>query len=343
MKRYFALLLALAMCLSLVGCKDKAEGNNNGNDEPVGPSPSGPSVPDTEDDGPDTKPDDGPDTTPDDGPVEAPRIKLGVLMDSAALGAAGLADSGRYDVRVGDEQLLADLAGGALDGAIVPVSSAVKAYNETDGKIQIAAITASGGWVLVERGDSVKDIFGLVNRTVYLPTGYDAAARIFEHVTGEYGYIVGDTLDVRYVDADTLAEADLALMPSMLAGRTIVRDAGARIALDLQEQWTYLTDESFLPAACLAVSFGTDDETLSALLADLKRSQEEVSDHLEAAVALGLASNQEEAWAALEGCKLIWAEGADVLREELAQYLSALYDLDPALIGGFIPDDGFYR
>ncbi len=332
MRKYFALLLALVLCLSAAGCKDNTPGETNP------PETSGSaSVPtDTED----TEPSGSEEAT--EPSAEPTGLRLGVLRDSAALGAAGLAGSGRYQVTSGSDAA-GKLAAGELDAAIIPVSTASRLYNETGGKVKLAAITASGGWVLVERGDSVRDIFGLVGRTVYLPNGFDAAARIFEYIAEEYGYIVGDTLDVRYVDEGSLLDTDLALMPSFSAGIAIVRDSGFRIALDIQEQWTYLTGETMLPAGCLAVRSDLGDEELKALLADLEKSQKTVSDNLDAAVEAGMAENQEEAWAALEGCDLIWIQGESEMREALADYLSALYTMDPALIGGFVPDDGFYR
>ncbi len=329
MRKYFALFLALLICLSAAGCKDNT---------PSGSTPTDVSGPVNTTGTEGTQPDGSQSTEP--APAQ-PALKLGVLRDSAALGAAGLASSDRYEVAVGGD-VAEKLASGALDAALLPVSDAAKIYNETDGKVKLAAITASGGWVLVERGDSVRDIFGLVGRTVYLPNGHEAAARIFEYIAEEYGYIVGDTLDVRYVDEGSLYDADLALMPSLSAGEAIVRDGGFRIALDIEEQWTYLTGESMLPAGCLVARSDMDSDTLSTLLTDLERSQKTVSDNLAAAVKAGMADTEEEAWAALEGCELIWIVGGDDMRESLADYLSALYTMDPALIGGFVPDDGFY-
>lgn len=333
MKRYLVIItvLSLILCLSGTGCGRETPAAPSEDDVPV-------LAPDVQPEPEDPEPDTGGDR-----PRQPTGVKLGVLRDSAAIGAAGLAAEGLYDVRVGGADVMEDLSSGALDAAVIPVSDAARLYNETGGKVRIAAVTAAGGWVLVERGDSVQDIFGLVDRTVYLPTGYDAEARMFEHVASEYGYIIGDTLDVMYVGEDALESSDLALMPSLMAGRAIVRDSDARIALDLQELWTYLTEEPILPAGCLAVGESLGGEELETLLEDLHASQLNVSDHLDAAVDAGLAQDQEEAWAALEGCELTWIEGADELRESIAGYLRALYGLDPSLIGGFVPDDGFYR
>lgn len=348
MKRSLALLLALILIPALAGCDRGGSGT-------TGPSqsgePSGSSVPATTPAGPGTEPATRP-TDPDGttGPTgtttppatDPDALRLGLMDDAAALGAAGLY-GGTYTLvtRVADPG--GDLASGALDAAIVPVDAAARIYAETDGKVRIAAVTAAGGWGIVERGNTVHNIWDLAAKTVWTDADAPVSAQLFTYIAERYDFIVGDTLKLESVPASKLAEQDLTLMPAKLAGVTLVRDADTHKALDLGAEWVEITGGDFLPAACLVVGADMADADLDALKADLKASQEAVSDNLDKAVALGLAANQEEAWASLECLSFTWLEGADAVREALYDYFSVLYRLDPQLIGGYIPDDGFYR
>ena len=74
----------------------------------------------------------------------------------------------------------------------------------------------------------------------------------------------------------------------------------------------------------------------------MKASVEHIPDHIPAAVAHGLADSEEEARAILELCEFTWIDDPKEMREALELYYSIMFDLDPSLLGGSLPDDGFY-
>lgn len=338
MKKIMAVLLAIALLAALAGCERKDPGHDVPPDSPVGPGEEQ-GGPDGPDDGKEPVTPPGPEDLP---PVSADGLKLGLWDFAASLGAAGLAAGGEYDLRITDDPGPL-LATGELDAAIVPVSAAARIYNETGGQIGIAAVTAAGGLGIVRRDATVRDIWDLAQRTVYVPEGDAEAAAVFGYIAEGYGFELGETLILEPAPAGELASHDIALMPAKQAGTAIVRDADVKVALKLGAEWSAVTEGALLPAGCLVVRNTLSGEETQALLEDLKESQNGVSGYLDYAVALGLAETQEEAWAALECCEFTWLTGADTVREELADYLSILFRLDPALLGGGIPDDGFYR
>lgn len=351
-KRFFALFLALILTASLAGCLrsggEVTEEPSDTDGPTAGPPVSNPTEGDRDKEP--TPPTDGGSDGPTQGPDEptAPipdedALRLGLCADAAAMGAAGLAGNERYRLVFGTVDLAAALSNGELDAALVPIDAAVRIYSATGGKVSLAAVTASGGWKIVERGTVVRNIWDLAGKTVYVPRESSMAVKLFEYVATGYDFILGDTLTLEEVPTSELASHDLALMPAVLAGSTIVRDAETHFALDLGEELENVAGFSLLPVGCLIVRSDVEDAELQALLADLRVSQENLSDNLDTVVALKMAASQEEAWAAAnDSCTFVWYTGEE-LRERLEGFIDLLYSLDPALIGGHIPDDGFYR
>lgn len=353
-KKGTALLLALLLICALTGCRRgggpsepptdppaSGPGESQGTSEPTPSRPEGSeptaAAPSTEATGATQGP-----TEATSGPEDPGALTIGLMDDAAALGAAGLY-GGPYTL-VPDVSDPGDrLVSGALDAALVPLDEAARLYASTDGAVRIAAVTASGGWGIVERGNTVHNIWDLAGKTVYVAEDSRDGLELFTYTVRQYDFVVGDTLFIETVPADRLMDHDLTLMDAEQVGVTIVRDPATHKALDIGQEWTEVTNTAFLPAACLVVGPGVTDEELAALLPALKASQETVSDNLDKAVALGLSDSQEEAWASLECLKFMWLQGADTIREELTDYFMCLFQIDPALIGGYIPDDEFYR
>lgn len=355
-KKTLALILALLLVISLSACDRSGGGPSGEPSESDGPTDK-PAVQDptkeagdvTEPSASDDKVTDAP-TDGQDDPTDATdptdaegALKLGLCADAAAIGAAGLSGNGSYRLVFGTADLASALSSGELDAALVPIDAAVRIYDATNGKVSLAAVTASGGWKIVERGSVVRNIWDLAGKTVYVPRESAMAVRLFEYVATGYDFILGDTLKLEEVPTSELANYDLALMPAILAGSTIVRDPETHLALDLGEELENVTGSALLPVGCLIVRSDMDSDDLQALLADLRASQEGLSDNLDKAVSLKMAASQEEAWAAAnDSCTFIWYTGAE-MRERVENFIELLYSLDPSLIGGHIPDDGFFK
>lgn len=352
-----ALLLALVLIPNLSGCLNTSDPQGSSGPpapsatdgttqtpEPGGTSDIGPGREPSQDASDGTQSTDGtqdtdkPDVpTPDDG-----ALRIGLCADAAAIGAAGLAYNTEYELVFGTPDLTAAFSEGALDAALVPIDAAAQIYSATGGKVRLAAVTASGGWKIVERGTAVRDIWGLAGKTVYVPQESAMAAELFAYVATGYDFAIGETLMVEAVPTSELASYDLALMPAAIAGSLIVRDADTHLALDLETELRNVSGMQLLPVGCLIVSSELVPERVAKLQNDLKASQDGLSDNLDMAVTLGMAASQEEAWAiANDSCRFVWYIGED-MRDGLESFMTLLYSIDPALLGGHIPDDGFF-
>ncbi len=307
MKKAVALLLALVWIAALSGCIAKLPG------ETLPQESDGPETGDTGKPADSTPPDTAEDTAPADTETQdtAPALPLlaGFGPVAEAVGAAA-AEKWEFVNTADAAKMLAD---GSASAAVLPVGAAARIYNETEGKIAVAALLTSGGWVIAEQGDTVKDIFSLAGKTVYVPTGEEEAAAVFGYIAEEYGFEIGSTLKLEAA-SDARGKTP-ALLPGDLYG-----NSAQRAAIDLLAEWKDVTGESLWPGLCLAV-----------------RKDAEGTDSL-----TGAAKKALEGAKAAPGMEYAYVTGAEPLRESLRSYLSLLYKLDPKLIGGYIPDDGFY-
>ncbi len=325
MKKLLSLALALSMVLALAGCL-----KNNGDlpdlDTPP-PDESDPADAQTPpDDGNDKSDDggssggdktDGEDKSDDDGdggeedPPEDSARKLALTPGLADALASVSADN--WDV-TGDSSAAEGLKNGTYDAAAVSLSDAAKLYRET-GAVNVAALLTSGGWLVAEKGDAVTDMLGLGGRIVYAPEDADEAMAVLGYIAEQYGFDLGDTLIIEPT-ADA-ASQDLALLPEGGMGD------GQRAALSLLEEWEYATGRELLPGTVLAVRSDLEQEPLDGLLAAVETAVSAASD--------------------TDVTEYVFVTGADELKDALEGHLELLYGVNPDVVGGSIPDDGFYR
>ena len=359
MKKILAMLLALTLIFTLAACqKDPATDPDDGPE--VGGS-AGTDDPGQSDDG--TEADDS--NPGGDDPVDPipPKVQgyYEIPSGEAALAAAGLLDTEYYSLFDSSAISLTAAARqpvmfkeGTLDAAIVSTQDALKIYNDTDGAVELAAVTTAGSLQLVEVGDTVHTIYDLAGKTVYVAADdtiryRSGDAKIFEYILTEYGFDIGDGIFLEYVGINEFmekvdaGEATLGILPASDAVKVTTSIPGARIAISLADEWENVTGRTLLPDSCVIVRKGADAEFIGHFLTDLRDSAEHVADNIPAALEHHLVSSEAEAAAILDVCDYLWLDGADNLREALDLYLEVMYGLDPAAIGGSLPDDGFYR
>ncbi len=309
MKKALALMLALVWILALGGCV------TGGSGETLPPETGGGTQ--KEDTGkpvdtavPDTTPED---TAPPDTQTEDTAPELPVLAGFGPVAeAVGQAAAGSWTF-VNTADAAKQLSDGAAGAAILSVGEAARVYNEADGAVAVAALLTSGGWVIAEQGETIRDIFSLAGKTVYVPAGAAEAAAVFGYIAEEYGFEMGSTLKLE--ESQDARSRTPALLPGDLYGNST-----QRAAIDLLAEWKDVTGQSLWPGLCLAVR--KDAEGAEALAGAAKKALEGIK--------------------GTPGTEPAYMTGAEPLREGLRSYLSLLYRLDPKIIGGYIPDDGFY-
>lgn len=356
MKHYKLLSLALAFALlfALAACKPAAA-EPTATPEPV-PTPT-------------AQPTEEPTTEPTETPeVEHTDIRLAVLSGPTGIGAAKLLDSvdnnpaalsyGNYDYKIytDNSELVAGLTKGEIDIATVASNVAVNLYNKTDGGVKIIAVGTLGVLHILEGGggDTVHSIADLAGRTIYCAGQGANPEYILRYLLRETEM---DAAEVKLVFADASeisakllsGEIQYAMLPVPAATAAIAKGEGKiRAAIDVTEAWNELgTGSQVVMTAVVARTefLETYPDLVDHFLTDYEKSIDFVNNNVDAAAELvagyGITPSAGIAKQAIPQCHLAFISGTDMM-SAISDYFLALYSIDPAAVGGSVPDDGIY-
>ncbi len=352
-----ALLLALALLFTLCACKPAASDPTGGPSgvvsESVPPS-GGPSAAPTE--------------TPGLADGEQPDIRLAVLSGPTGIGAAKLLDGVdnqsaslhagyTYTINTDNSELVAGLTNGDIDIATVASNVAVNLYNKTDGGVQIIAVGTLGVLHILEGGGgtSISSVADLEGKTVYSAGQGANPEYILRYLLRESGLEIGTDVDVVFADAGEISakllsgEIECAMLPVPAATAAIAKGEGkVRAAIDVTEAWDALQSGSqlIMTAVVARTEFAKAHPGLvAAFLADYEQSIDYVNGNVDAAAELvagyGLTPSAAIARKAIPQCHLAFISDTDMMGA-ISDYFMALYAIDPASVGGSLPDDGIY-
>ena len=355
-----ALLLAFALLFTLAACNPEA-------DDPTGGPTQGGTQEVTASVSPTQEPSDGPAITPD--CVVPGEIRLAVLSGPTGVGAARLLDNidnnpaslsyGNYGYTVytDNSELVAGLTTGEIDIATMASNVAVNLYNRTDGGVKIIAAGTLGVLHILEGsgGTEINSVADLAGKTIWSAGQGANPEYILRHLLQESGLTVGVDVEVVFADASEISakllsgDIECAMLPVPAATAAIARGEGqVRAAIDVTEAWDTL--QSGGPLIMTAVVVRTEyletyPDLVDHFLTDYEKSIDYVNNNPDAAAELvagyGLTPNAAIAKQAIPQCHLAFLSGNDMV-SALSNYFLALYAIDPASVGGSVPDDGIY-
>ena len=243
-------------------------------------------------------------------------VRIGSLKGPTSMGLVSLMNSdtsaNQYDFRMvtAADDLVASIASGKLDIALVPANVASVLYNKTEGGISVIDINTLGVLYIVSADDSIKSVADLKGRTVYL--------------TGK-----GTT---PFVTVACAQNETLKIVLDLTAEWDKVQGAeGSRLVTGV----TVVTNE-FLKNNEEAVKVFLSDHKVSAKAAvsDPKTTAEQI-------VQAGIIEKAPIAQKALPYCNITFIEGEE-MKAALSGYLNVLFEQDPKSVGGKLPADNFY-
>lgn len=288
------------------------------------------------------------------GPPAAPSIALAQAVEAAAL--AELAGEVSLTIWRTPDELRAGLASGGIDLSVVPVQAAANLYNRGMG-LRLVNIMTEGLLYVVAPEGGIGGMADLAGKRLALPFVNDTPDFVLRALLDAQGL----TEKVELVPTGTPIEAaqmllagriDCALLAEPASSGVILMGSkagkGFTRAIDIQQEWGGVTGLGpVLPQAGLAVTVPFA-EAHADLIAPLQVA-------LEAATAQVLADPKAGAQAASAAFELpapilaaaipharLVAKPAGEARPAIEAMLDLMAKGDAAIIGGRMPDDGFY-
>jgi len=331
MKKIVSILLCLVLALSLAAC------GGNTNTESSAPNKS----------------------------VPYKETNVYVLSGPTGIGAANLKELADKEETIGDynvtvvaqpDEVVAKISKSEADIAAIATNLAAKLYNKTNGGITVLAVNTLGVLnVVTPDGVEVKTLKDLKGKKVYA-TGQGSNPEYVinylleknnidkaKDLTLEYKAEGTELLTVWNTDPDAVIIA-----PQPVATTLTLKSAGAKIAIDLTEEWDKVSSDSALMMGCIVVRnefLKENKATVDKFLEEYKASIEKANKDLEGTSKLcesyAIVANAGIAKKAIPECNLCFIKGKE-MKTKLSGYLKVLFNADKTAVGGKLPADEFY-
>lgn len=248
------------------------------------------------------------------------------------------------------------LVKGDIDLAAIPANLAANLYNQTEGKVQVAAINTLGVLYVVTTGDDVKSVEDLKGKTIYSTGKGTTPEYVLNYILKENGIDPEKDLTVEYKSEATevaaaLQAADegaIAVLPQPYVTAAQSQIEGLNVALNLTEEWNKVSTDSDLVTGVLVAStefIEQNEAAFEEFLKDYQASIEWVNSNTADAAELvanyGIVAKAPLAQKALPACNITYVDGAE-MKTKLSGYLQVLFDQNPKAVGGAMPGDDFY-
>lgn len=319
MKKMLALLLVVALCLTLGACGQK--------EEEVTMNVAGLN-----------------------GPTTMGMVKL---IDDANNGKAQ--NDYNFTVAGSADEITPKLIKGELDIAAVPCNLASVIYNKSEGAVQILAVNTLGVLYLVEKGDSVATLEDLRGKTIYMTGKGSTPEYTVRYILGENGLVVDEDVTIEWKSEpnEVLAlmkstdDDIIAVIPQPFATVAQTQVEGLRTIMDLNDAWDALDSGSQLITGVIVARKDFVEKYpkhVASFLEEYAASIEYVNGNTAEAAQLvenvGIVKAA-VAEKALPYCNITYIDGED-MKAAVSGYLEVLYNQNPKAVGGNLPGDDFY-
>ena len=254
--------------------------------------------------------------------------------------------------------ITAKIINGEVDVAAVPSNLAAVLYNKTEGDIVAVSPIALGMLQILGNNADVQEVSDLAGKTIIASGQGDTPEYVLQKVLQDNGLTIYEDVNVQWVanhsevNTQLLSqEGTIAMIPEPFVSTALAQgQEGVTKLFDLNELWEEATGQQ-LPMGVLVAtrSFAEDrSDDLKVLLSDLQASVDYVNDSpAEAAKAIvehGFIGDEAIAEAAIPNCHIVLYTGDNAAEgiEMLKTFNQTLYDMDPASVGGALPDENLY-
>ncbi len=289
-------------------------------------------------------------------------IRVGSLKGPTTMGLVNLmkasdegTSQGQYEFTMASDpsEIVASVASGDLDIAMIPANLAATLYNKTEGGVKVTDINTLGVLYCVTADESITSIKDLAGKTV-LTTGQGATPEYALNYLLEANGITDCTLEFHSeaTEIAALLQEDpqqIAVLPQPFVTVAKVQNAELQTAFSLTDEWDAITENGsrFLTGATIvrtafldehpdAVAVFMDEHEASAdtAVADVAGTAALVAEY-------GIIEKAQIAEKALAECNIVCITG-DEMKEALSGYLEVLYEADASSVGGKLPGEDLY-
>ncbi|AQT46509.1 NitT/TauT family transport system substrate-binding protein [Bartonella choladocola] len=282
--------------------------------------------------------------------VAAYAVKTGMLED--------LLPGCQFKVWNNPDQIRAGLSSGSVNMAILPSYSGANLYNKGL-DVRLANILTDGLlYIVAPEASNIKTLQDLVGKKLAVPFKNDMPDYIMQAILKAYD-IKPDAIDIQYTGS--LPEAMPLLMIGRVDAAVIVEPAASTVismsaaspkkivrALDIQKLWEKVSKTDAIPQAGLVTGKGFEGDAgtkkIAALNACLASALERIkADPEKAAEQVGdLLDFPPRLIAASVAFSHLVVHNAREVKPSLETFFNVLIEQNSAILGGKLPDDGFY-
>ena len=295
-------------------------------------------------------------TKAEDTPINAAAMNGPTGMGIAQLNSRALDGSLDYPLSVtfagSPDQVSGGLISGDIQIAAVPVNLASVLYNKTEGQVLTAAVNTLGVLYVVEKGESIQSFGDLAGKKI-LAAGQGSTPEYILNYLIEQNGLAGQA-DIEYaaehaeaVTQMAAGNVDVIIVPEPFVTTALSKIEGARIALDITEEWSKVSDAE-LVQGCLVVRRDFAEKHPKAVESFLKDYAESAAYAVErpaetAALieSYGIMGSAQLAEKAIPNCNIVCVTGED-MQTMVSGMLSVLHAANPKSVGGELPGEDMY-
>ena len=288
-------------------------------------------------------------------------VDIAALNGPTGMGMAKLMDmTEKYSVTTyqAPTDITTKLISGEVDVAALPSNMAAVLYNKTQGEIGAISPIVLGVLYVLGNDVDLQSVGDLKGKTIYASGQGGTPEYVLQKVLETAGLDPEKDVTVKWlanhadVNQKLLSEeGTIAMVPEPFVSTALAAgNNDIRQIFDLNAEWQNATGQE-LPMGVLVArkDFVTERQAdLEVLLADYEDSVTFVNGDADEAAAFivekGFIAREEIAKSAIERCKIVLYAGKNANKGEdiLKTFNETLYEMEPASVGGTLPDDELY-
>ena len=273
------------------------------------------------------------------------------LMKDAENGAAAVTYEFKMETQA--DAIASLLVSGDLDIALIPANLAAVLYQKTKGALVVLDINTLGVLYCVTGDESVKSVADLAGREVVM-TGQGTTPEYALRYLLDKNGITDCTLTFKSEATEVAAvlAADpnqIAVLPQPFVTSAQAQNEALKAAFSLSDAWEEVADDGSKlltgVTVCRKAFLEEYPDAVEQFLSDHAASTEKANSDLDGTAELiagyGIIPKAPLAKKALPQCNIVCLTGEE-MKTALSGYLNALYEANPASVGGALPEEGFY-